>query len=290
MNLFLFISTVLIWGSTWIAITFQISDVPIITSVFYRFALAAILLFAWLLLTGKLRLQTMKDQPYLFLQGLCLFCCNFLCFYQATLSVSSGLVSVIFSLATIFNAINGWLIYREKIGLRTFIAAFVGTLGLILLFSREIFLGFEFGALKGIGFAVLGTVFFSLGNMVSRRNSAAGIAPLQANCWGLIYGSSILMVLILITGSATPAPPNVNFTLALVYLSVVGTIIGFTTYLTLVARIGSAKSAYTTVLFPIVALTLSTLFEGYEWHFWGVVGVCLALCGNLIMFYRKKAP
>jgi drug/metabolite transporter (DMT)-like permease len=145
------------------------------------------------------------------------------------------------------------------------------------------------GTLKGIGLAALGTLFFSLGNMASRRNSAAGISPLTANAWGMTYGTIVLLVLIAVTQTPIVAPSGITYLAALLYLSAIGSVIGFTTYLMLVSRIGSSRAAYATVLFPIVALSLSTVFEGYHWTGLGLIGLALTLLGNVIIFARPLA-
>lgn len=72
----------------------------------------------------------------------------------------------------------------------------------------------------------------------------------------------------------------------MLYLAAVGSVIGFTTYLMLVSRIGSSRAAYTTVLFPVVALSLSTLYEGYHWTPLAIIGLVLTLAGNVVIFAR----
>ncbi|GKY87607.1 DMT family transporter [Sinisalibacter aestuarii] len=289
-NLGLFIATVLIWGSTWLAITFQVGPVPVPVpvSVFYRFALAGAVFVAGLALMGRLHLPPRRHQPWIVAQALMLFSLNFLCFYAATAYVPSGLVSVIFSLATIFNALNARLFFGDRITARVLVAGALGGAGIALLFGPDILGSAGPGAAKGIGLATLGTLFFSLGNMVSRRNSAAGLSPVTANAWGMVYGAAILLAILAVTGTAPVMPPGGRYLAALVYLSVIGSIVGFTTYLLLVARIGSSGAAYATVLFPIVALGLSTLFEGYRWHWSGVLGLALALAGNAVMFAHAR--
>ncbi len=290
MNAFLFAAATLIWGTTWYAIALQVGPVPVLVSVFYRFAAAGLIFLALLALTGKLKLPPFAQQKWIALQALSLFSLNFLCFYTAEASVPSGLVSVIFSLATIFNALNARLFFSERITARVLIAAGLGIAALALLFGRDIFGAEGAGMLQGAGLAMLGTYLFSLGNMISRRNSAAGISPVTANAWGMGYGALYLLGLIAVTGTPVVAPPSATYTAAALYLAVVGSILGFTAYLTLVARIGSAKAAYTTVLYPIVALAISTAFEGYHWHWTGVLGLGFALAGNLVMFARRPAP
>lgn len=285
-NFLLFASTVVIWGTTWIGIAMQVGPVPVLVSVFYRFATAAVLFLLVLAFTGKLKIPALKHQPFILAQAVCLFCCNFLCFYNAASFVPSGLISVIFSLATIYNAVNARLFFGDRITGRTLVAAVLGATGLGLLFGPDIVLNFDADTWKGVGLSALGTLFFSLGNMASRRNSAAGISPVIANSWGMAYGAVMLAALIALTGTPVVAPPDARYLIAMLYLAVIGSVVGFTTYLMLVSRLGSSKAAYTTVLFPVVALSLSTVYEGYHWKATGLFGLLLTLLGNVIIFTR----
>ncbi|MGB1026968.1 MAG: DMT family transporter, partial [Rhodospirillaceae bacterium] len=183
MNAFLFLATVLIWGTTWIALALQVGPVPVVVSVFYRFALAGVLFLLGLALLGKLRVPARAQQPWILAQALCLFSLNFLCFYTAAAYVPSGLLSIVFSLATVFNAFNARLVFRDPITARALLASGIGITGLTLLFGSELAVEDPMETLKGIGFAALGTLFFSLGNMVSRRNTAAGLSARDANAW-----------------------------------------------------------------------------------------------------------
>lgn len=292
MNLALFAATVLIWGTTWIAIAFQLGPVPVLTSIFYRFALAAVLMLPGLALLRLLTPVPWREHRFILLQGVFLFSMNFICFYNATRFIPSGLVSVIFSLATIYNAVNARLIFGERIRPRALLATLMGAAGLGLLFAPE-FSGHAVGAdtLTGMALAALGTLFFSLGNMVSRRNSAAGIPPMTTNAWGMAYGALILLAIMAATGTPFVAPQSPRYLAALAYLSVVGSILGFTTYLMMVARMGTGRAAYATVMFPVIALMASALWEGFAWTPLAVAGLALTLAGNAVMFapVRRRA-
>ncbi len=285
-NIILFGSTVIIWGTTWIAIAMQVGPVPVLVSVFYRFATAALIFLVVLGVLGKLKVPSVRHQPFILAQALCLFSCNFICFYNAASYVPSGLISVIFSLATIYNAINARLFFGDRITTRTVLAAALGVSGLLMLFGQDILVHVDTDTWKGVGLSALGTLFFSLGNMVSRRNSAAGIAPATANAWGMTYGALFLLVLITITRTPVIAPPDTRYLMAMLYLAAVGSVVGFTTYLMLVSRVGSSRAAYTTVLFPVVALSLSTIYEGYHWTWFAIMGLVLTLAGNVVIFAR----
>ncbi|MDJ1016722.1 MAG: DMT family transporter [Paracoccaceae bacterium] len=286
MNATLFISTVLIWGTTWFAMALQVGPVPVLLSVFYRFATAGLLFLLGLALIGRLKVPARHHQPWLAAQALCLFGLNYLCFYSAAASVPSGLLAVVFSLATVFNALNAKVFFGEPVTKRALLASIIGVAGLVLLFGSEFETDNPTATLKGIGLAVLGTMFFSLGNMVSRRNTEAGLETIDANAWAMGYGAVFLLVCVLVTDTGMVMPSDVVFLAALLYLATFGTIVAFTTYLLLVTRIGALQAAYATVLFPIVALSISTFAEGYEWTLIKVVGVVLALAGNAVMFWK----
>jgi len=283
-NALLFAATVLIWGATWIAIAMQVGPVPVLVSIFYRFVIAALVVIAALAVTGRLSVPARRHHPFLLAQAVCLFSMNFVCFYNAASFITSGLISVIFSLATVYNAINGRIFFGDRIAPRALVAAALGACGLALLFWRDLLVEFNVRTLAGVGLAALGALFFSLGNMVSRRNSQAGLSPATANAWGMAYGAALLLALILLTRTPIVAPPDARYVAALVFLGVFGSAVAFTTYLLLVARMGSARAAYATVLFPVVALTLSTLFEGYRWTPLSALGLVLCLAGNVVMF------
>ncbi|MCF1505600.1 DMT family transporter [Afifella sp. H1R] len=282
---FLFVATVLVWGTTWIAIAAQVGDVPVTVSIFYRFALAGMLMLAGLAVIRRLRRPAVWR--FVVVQALCLFCLNFVGLYTATSLVPSGLVSVIFSLASIFNAINARLFFGERISRQTVLAGGLGVTGVVCLFWPDIDMGGGAETLRGIGWAVLGTAFFSWGNMASRQNTRLGITPVTANAWGMGIGALCLLAILTATGEPLVLPAGGVYWTALLYLAIVGSIVGFTAYLMLVARIGSAKAGYATVLFPIVALAASTLFEGYAWTPISILGIALAVVGNIVMFWRR---
>lgn len=294
MNILLYIATVLIWGTTWIAIYWQAGDVATLVSVFYRFAIAAALFLPLLMLLGKftkIKMQqtNKRDHLFFFLQGLCLFSVNFICFYTASQYIISGLVAVIFAMATLFNVFNQWLIWRKKPPLSIYIASLLGLSGLVLLFWQQLTSTANVEhILYGILFSVAGTYCFSLGNMISMRHSQNGIKPWTSNAYGMIYGVGILLVAIQLFDVEWGWDNRPIYLGSLLYLAIPGSIIGFTVYLALVARIGANKAAYTTVLFPVVALTISTFVEGYQWDVMAVMGLVLVMTGVIMSSRGEK--
>ncbi|CAG4917916.1 DMT family transporter [Paraburkholderia saeva] len=285
MNSLLYAVTVLIWGTTWIAIKWQLGVTPPPVSIALRFWLAALVLFAIVRLMRRPVWPPRAAWRFLAAQGLALFCVNFLCFYYAEQVVPSGLVAVVFSTAPLLNSINGRLFMGRKLQPTAIVGALLGLGGIACLFEQQMALhAGDIAMWRGLGIAFLGTMCFSAGNLLSSRMQGMGLHPLATNGWAMLIGASVLTLGSLAAGLPFALEPGPRYLGALVYLAIPGSVIGFTAYLTLVGRIGPERAAYCTVLFPIVALALSTVFEGYQWSALAVIGLVLVVAGNLVAF------
>lgn len=290
MNALLYILVVAIWGTTWIAIFLQQGPVPATVSIFWRFAIASVTMLTILLLTHRLRRLALRDHLFCVLQGCCVFGFNFWCFYTAASWINTGLESVIFSMAVLFNAINSFLFFRQTPPGRFYLAALLGLVGIITLFWDDLHVsGLSSTMLPGILLSALGTYGFSLGNMLSIRHQRRGLETLTTNSWAMLYGTLIIGALALLRGDNFTPQWTISYLGALFYLAIFGSVIAFGAYFTLVGRIGASNAAYSTLLFPLVALTLSTIYEGYQWHANAIIGLVLILVGNLVMFARVPA-
>jgi len=289
MNLFLYLSVVVIWGTTWIAIYAQQSAgaSAVTVAVFWRFLLASVVMLLLLKLIKRLDKLTMRDHLFCLLQGCCVFGFNFVCFYYASGYISSGLESVIFSMAVIYNAINNWIFFRQRPSARLLPAMILGMAGIVALFWHDLRnTETSAGLLWGIGLSALGTLGFSFGNMISQRHQRLHRDVLTTNSYGMLYGALMMALVSLLQGVSLQPTWNAQWTGAVSYLAIVGSVMGFGAYFTLVGRIGASRAAYTTVLFPLVALALSTRYEGYEWHASAIPGLVMILLGNVVMFAR----
>ncbi len=289
MNLFLYALTVLIWGTTWIALKLQLGVVAIPVSIVYRFGLAALVLFALLLLSGRLQAMNRRGHLICLAQGLCLFCVNFMCFLTASQWVPTGLIAVVFSTATLWNALNARVFFKQKIARNVIAGGGLGLFGLALLFWPELS-GHTATpeTLLGLGLALIGTMCFSAGNMLSSLQQKAGLKPLTTNAWGMLYGASLLALYCAISGIPFNMEWNTRYIGSLLYLVIPGSVIGFTAYLTLVGRMGPERAAYCTVLFPLVALNVSAYVEGYQWTAPALAGLVLVMLGNVLVFRKPK--
>ncbi len=287
-NALLYVVTVLIWGSSWLAIKYQLGSVDPMVSVAYRFLLASAISWLYCRFSGRLMRYSLRDHGFMFLQGASLFALNYWLFYLSELTLTSGLAAVIFSTIVVMNMMNGVLFLKNRLELRVVLGAGIGLFGIILVFWSEV-TDFESGSenLFAVSLAVLATLLASLGNIASARNQRKGIPVVQANTFGMTYGALLMLVLSWATGREFTFEVTLPYVSSLVFLSVFASIIAFWTYLTLLGRVGVERAAYATLFFPLVALGFSTVFEDYQWTASAGIGILLILAGNLLILKRS---
>ncbi len=276
---FLYVATILIWGSTWYAIKLQLGAVEPMVSVAWRFALAALILIVWCKIRGLNLRFPLRAHIGMALLGLFLFSANYVIFYEATAFVTTGLVAVIFSTIVVMNIVNGALFLGNRVTPSTVIGASIGIAGISLVFLPSL----ETFSPLGVALCIAGTVLASFGNIVSAINHRNTIPVVQANTWGMTYGTIFLFIAVFWKGHSLAIELTPVYLGSLFYLALFGSVLAFGCYLTLLGRVGPEKAAYVTVLFPIVALTISTLLEDYQWNLMSLGGVALVLLGNLII-------
>ena len=290
-NLWLYLASVLIWGSTWLAITFQLGRVPPEVSVAYRFALASLILFAW---CGVRRLRlafTWREHLWMAAQGALLFGINYVCVYLAEGQISSGLVAVAFSLIVFLNFLGARVFFGTPVRLATLVGAALGVGGVGLVFLPELERAAEFSrSSHGLAYAFAATFSASLGNIVASRNQRQGLPVVQLNTFGMMYGALFVGLYAAAAGRAFTFDGSIGYLLSLGYLSLFGSVLAFGAYLTLVGRIGAGRAGYTGAAIPIVALLLSTVFEGLRWQVYMALGIALCLCGNVLVLRRRGGP
>ena len=278
----LFSIATLIWGSTWLAITFQLGSVAAEASVVYRFALAALMLAAWCLATGRSLRFPAAQHAWLASQGALLFGLNYLCVYWAEQHIASGLVAVLFSLIVFLNLVGVRVFFATPVNRRTALGAALGVAGVTLLFWREL-AGMQTDALRGILFGLAATVFASGGNLLAVRNQRRGIPLLPGVAWGMTYGTLTIAIVAALNDIVWTFDPRPGYVLSLLYLAAFGSVIAFAAYLTLLGKIGAARAGYVGVAVPVVALLLSTVFEHYEWTLPALACAALCIAGNVLV-------
>lgn len=255
----------------------------------YRFFLASALLFlysAW----KRLPLRFSRRQHvFMAMQGLLLFSVNYILVYIAEGFVTSGLVAVIFSSIIILNVFFGALFLGSPVRAQVVLGALVGMLGLALIFWPELSsFDLDSGRAFGLTLAVISSVSASLGNIVSARNQRNDLPVIQTNAYGMAYGASFTLLIAFSRGVELSFDPSFSYVASMLYLALFGSVIAFGSYLTLLGRIGADRAAYITILFPVIALLLSALFEDFTMNDLQLLGVVLILLGNVIVLRRRK--
>lgn len=281
--LILYGTTVFIWGSTWLGIKFQLGRIDPLVSVFYRFALAALLLFVFCAATRLPMRFKLRDHAFIALQGACLFAINYWLFYLSELYLTSGIVAVTFSTIVFWNIVNGFLFIGSPVKPAVFFGAALGSIGICMVFWPELsHFSLADDGFKGLLLSLAATLLASFGNILSARNQRNGLPVIQTNAYGMGYAAVILAGLVLVLDKPVAFDPTFMYTASLLYLAVFGSIVAFGCYLSLIGRIGADRAAYATLLFPLIALALSTVFEGYQWPPSAIAGVVIILIGNAI--------
>ena len=277
----------MIWGSTWLAITFQLGAVAAEVSVAYRFALAALILALWCRATGRSLSFSGRDHAFLVAQGVLMFGANYVAIYEAERYVTSGLVAVLFSTIVFTNPIGMRIVYRAPLARRTLFAAMLGVAGVVLLFLPEL-LAVQSSASVGLGiaFGLAATLLATGGNLIAVRNHHARVGVLEGTVWGMTWGAATAAMIATLTGAAWRFDPSLGYVASLAYLAIFGSIVAFGAYFLLLKKAGIAIASYTSVATPVIAVLLSTLFEGFAWTWTAVLGVLLAATGNFIALRR----
>jgi drug/metabolite transporter (DMT)-like permease len=280
-NTALFLTAALIWGSTWLAITFQLGSVAPEVSVAYRFALASAILALWCAMTGASLRFSRREHGFLAALGATLFGLNYVGVYWAERYVPSGLVAVLFSTIVFMSPIGMRIVFGVPLGLRTLCAATLGVLGVALLFLPELGAARHGGAAAlGVAFGLGATVLATCGNLLAVRNHNAGLPTFPATAWGMGYGALTAALAAWATGATWSFDTRAGYVGSLVYLAIFGSVAAFGAYLTLLKRVGAGPSSFVGVATPVIALLLSTAVEGYRWTITAGLGVALAFIGN----------
>jgi len=286
----LYAAIVFAWSTSWYPLKLQIGAIAPEVSLVWRFVLAGSAMFLFLLAKGhKIRFQ-LKDHARFALMGTLIFSTNFLLFYYASEGVASGLLSVIFSTASIISLVLATLLFNERLEMRVVFGAALGICGIALLFLPEITGTTLTGTvLRSILLGLCGTCCFCLGSLLSASNQRRGLPLVSTTAWGMFYGTLWLGAIALIRGQTFAIEWTPSYIGSLLWLVGSSTLLAFAAYLTLVGRIGAARAGYATVLFPIFALMISTLIEGYQWSLFSLIGFLLVIGGNYYVLSRKHA-
>lgn len=285
----LFLICTVIWSSTWLAITFQLGTVAPEASVTYRFALAAALIAGICIATRRSLRFPLRIHALLVAQGALFFGLNYIAIYRAEQYVTSGLVAVLFSTIVFTSLVGTRLIFGTPITARALTGAVLGVGGVALLFLPDLIaMHMDGNAALGVFFAIGGTLLATGGNLVSMRLQRLHQPIIETTAWGMGYGALVAAITATAGGVTWSFDPRAGYVLSLAYLAVFGSVVAFVAYLTLLKQVGAGPASYVGVATPVLAMLFSTAFEDYHWSVAGLVGVALAVAGNVLVLNAPR--
>jgi drug/metabolite transporter (DMT)-like permease len=283
LNFLLYSAAALIWGSTWLGIKLQLTQVPPILSVGYRFCLASLILLIYCLLRHKRLTFSRRDHLFMAIQGFSLFGLGYCMSYLATSYLTSGLVAVAYSTILMWNILNLRIFMGQAIAWRAFWGGILGLAGISIVFWHDLSAFTATRGLIGLSMALIGAYLSSLGNVVGAHHARAGVPVTQANAYGMAYGGLLTLAIHFGGGGELVMDWSAGYLAPMLYLTVFGSVVAFGCYMLLIGRIGAEYAAYVTLLMPVIALLLSTMFEDFLWTSNAAIGVVIVLIGNLFI-------
>lgn len=284
----LFVLAVLIWGTTWHAITYQLAVWPPEYGVAARFAIAAVTVFGVAAWRGERLRFPWAQQRRFAIQGIFMYGLAYLCVYHAERHVPSGLVAVGYAASPLLAGLGAWRLWRTPLRGRFVSGGLLGLAGVALIFAPEL-ATVDRSPSAGLGLAfTLGAVGLStVGALSASRNGHHGLPFWPALGWGLAWGAgSAGLVAFASVPMPTAWPHAASWWISLAYLSVAGTVFAFGAFLTLQQRLGPGKASTVGVMTPVVALAVSAAFEGYRPGWATLAGGGLTVLGNVLMLRR----
>lgn len=289
----LFAATLFAWGTSWFALQINANNgiVSPEASIFYRFIMAALIMLAWVAARRRgLHFPAAMHGRFAIMGGT-IFSFNFLCYYHASAALPSGYLALMFSIVSIMNLIVGAALARQWPDPRIGLAALMGIAGIATIFWPEIAgHALNMAALKAMGLCLFANCLFVIGNVVSGQVQKAGVPVIEANALGMVWGGVLSGLYVALKGVPLVFETSLAYIGSLFWLTVFSSVIAFAAYLTLLGRIGAGRVGYLTVMFPVIALLLSTVFEGYRWTVPALIGMVLVLAGNGIVVATLRKP
>lgn len=285
-----FLLVALIWGSTWLVIKDQIGSVSPSWSVTWRFAAASIGMAALALVRREsLRLPAGGLKVALLL---CVtqFVLNFQFVYRAEHHLTSGIVAVFFALLLVPNALLAWAVLKQPVT-RGFIGgSAVAGAGIALLLLHEYRMAPPEGqVLTGIALNAAALCSASVANILQASDTARRQPMVPLLVWAMALGTLIDGTFAWIVEGPPQFDTRPGFVFGVLYLGLIGSVVTFPLYFRLLQRLGAGRGAYNGVLVPVIAMLLSTLFEGYRWSGLAITGSLLAMLG-LVLALRARNP
>lgn len=279
----------LIWGSTWLAIKVGLEGVPPFLAAGLRFLLSTFIV-GLVLLGRRERVRLNSDQKVCVLSlGLLVFWLDYAAVYWAEARISSGLTAILFSTMPLMTALlSAYWMRSETLSRRKLLGIVVGGVGTALLFWPHERL--EVKAALGM-LAALGGSLCSAINLVTMKKYGHNGDPFVLNFFGMGIGAAGLLVMSAALENWSAVVWSRANVLALLYLSIVGSVVAFSIYYALIKKMDATVVSLSTLIIPIVALALGRVFLDETVTSLAVLGIATILAGvGVAILPSRTAP
>lgn len=246
----------LIWGSTWGAIRLLVLDVPPFRAAAVRFLLAAVILLGIAVTRyGKPRLSG-KQLRALLVLGIAMMGLPYGLIFWAEYRISSSLTAVLFSSCPLFVALfTPWMLHA-RVPRRAVFAMVIAMGGIATLFYSQLSTSLYF--LLG-GAAVTAAVISSSWASVFAKRELAGVNPLLGTAIQFCVSAVVLFAASLVVERGQPSDWHLKSILALLFLTIFGSVIAFSVYYWLLGRMHAYQLSTINMLVPVIAMAEGAL-------------------------------
>ena len=268
-----------VWGSTFLAIRVGVEQVPPFLLAALRFLAAGLILFAWMRLRGS-HMPGLRQWAGASLLGFLIFVVDYGCLFWAERKVPSGVAAVVLATIPVFITLLEILILRTlRLTFRLGAALLVGIGGVAVLMTRSFSLGERPLDRAGVLALLLAAFSWSVATILSRKVTLPDSKPMSAAAQ-MLTGGVQLLILTAVSGELAGfhfRAVSWNAWLALVYLIVAGSIIGFTAYVWLLHYESPTKVGTYAYVNPVVAVAVGYLLGGESIGLRTVFGTALVM-------------
>lgn len=280
----LFLATVFFWGSGAIVTSLQASASAPELSVAIRMLLVGSGMLAFSIATGKPITIARGDRSWVVMQGILFFGLAFIAFYKATQGIPSGIAALVLSSSSLFAAIASRFMLDLRISRRAAIGIIFGLMGLGIVAAPQIFaLRLNPQTMTGFIWAAIAAIATGAGTAIAARNQRRGVPIPVLMGWGALCGCGFGFAWAVVVGTSLTIPVTIGYLTQLAYLAIVASCVTFLMYFTLIEKVGPARAAYALTVVPIVAMTISVIFEGIQVDSRLALGGATIILGNILI-------
>ena len=287
-NVALYVFLCVAWGSTWLLIKVGYGGLGPFNVAALRFLLAGALFSPLVPLVRARWPRTREEWLLVWWVGLTMFAADYGLIYWSEQFIDSGLTAILFAtlpLMTIFMA-HAYLGSGERITMRKLGGTVGAFLGVVVLFWDQLRLdSSQTGPMAAV---VVAAACAAAASVASKRHGAA-LHPAALNAPSMLVGALMLMGVSLAAGDGFALPRDAATWGAVAYLAVVGSVLAFLVYFTLLKTWSVTSLSFITVFTPVVALLLGFIFLDERPTTLTAIGAALIL-GGVMLSLKSQTP